>query len=72
MLEWTPLFIVAVFAVVALHGLVQRRRIDREWMDADIERIHSTCEIVTGPDGVEYAVLKPEFRPSATEAAHDA
>ena len=69
--DWTVWFIVAVFGAVLAYHFAHRRRVDREWMDADIQQIRGRCDVATGPDGTEYAVLKSEYRPTAAEDARN-
>lgn len=68
-MNWMPWLIVAVFGAVLAYVIAHRHRVDREWMSADIQQVRGRCDIITGPDGAEYAVLKPEYRPLIAEEA---
>ena len=75
MLDWMPWLIVAVFgtilAYLVVNEITQRcgMRSIAETADA---RARTRCDIITGPDGTEYAVLKPECRPMTAEETRDA
>lgn len=71
--NWTLSLIFGAFGALAvyviLNEIVQRRRVRRDWANADA-RTRAQCDIWTGPDGQEYATLKPEFRPPGAEEQH--
>lgn len=70
--NWTLSLIFGAFGALAvyviLNEIVQRRRVRRDWANADA-RTRARCDIITGPDGTEYATLKPEYRPTTDKDA---
>ncbi len=70
MLQWMPWLIVAVFGAVLAYLIVNevvQRRGMRSISEAADARVRARCDIITGPDGKEYATLKPEHRPTIVE-----
>ncbi len=73
MLQWMPWLIVAVFGAVLAYLVVNeimQRRGMRSIAEAADARVRARCDILIGPDGTEYAVLKPECRPTIVEESH--
>ena len=75
MLNWMPWLIVAVFGAVlaclVVNEIMQRRSM-RSVLAAADARVRARCDIIAGPDGTEYAVLKPEYRPMTAEETRGA